>query len=182
MTWDKFFRIVMPEALEIEFHARPSRDDYAALVTAADPAAPPILQWDREACRNPFSWYMYHGGSTPEQWGLISGQWHRVNAVTLQPSMWRDSEGRFAHQGKGVIFIVAGAGDSRNSGLCLFPEILKSELHFIRSTIEAFSHSGKLEGEASACGIMLQSGGKWDALFRVRTKTGVVQYSLDRWD
>jgi hypothetical protein len=184
MTWEKFRRIVLPEALEIEFFAPHNRDNYAALVTSVDPAAPPILQWDLEERRNPVSWYLYNNGSTADYWGLESGRFHKVTAVTLKPSMWRDDKGQFAHQGQGVIFILAGAKDITCNGLALFPETLRSELHQIRSTIEAFSSAGKIEGaeDASACGISLGKGGNWSARFRVRTKTGTVEYKLDRWD
>jgi len=83
-----------------------------------------------------------------------------------------------------VIFILAGAKDSQNTSLALFPETLRSELHQVRSTIEAFSRAGKLEGQekASACGIALNKGSNGNARFRVRTKTGTVEYRLDRWD
>jgi hypothetical protein len=55
MTWDKFQRTILPTAESIEVKVdNPNR--FMALVTAADPSAPNILQWD-----NPFSWY-YHGG------------------------------------------------------------------------------------------------------------------------
>jgi hypothetical protein len=185
MTWEKFKRTVLPEALEIEFYTAPRADNYTALVTAVDPAAPPILQWDLEDRRNPISWYLYHGGTRPEHWGLESGSYHKVTAITLKPCMWNDDKGRFAHQGEGVIFLLEGAKDSDGGvSLALFPETLRSELHQVRSTIEAFSRAGRLEGreEASACGISLQKGGTWNALFRVCTKTGVVEYKLDRWD
>jgi len=61
---------------------------------------------------------------------------------------------------------------------------LKAELREIRSTIEAFSRGGKLEGieEASACGLALMKGSTWNACFRVRTKLAIVEYKLDRWD
>jgi hypothetical protein len=60
MTFDKFQRTVMPTADSIEVMVdNPNR--LMALVTASDADAPPILQWDEEKLRNPFSWY-YHGG------------------------------------------------------------------------------------------------------------------------
>lgn len=183
MTWDKFRRTVLPEALKIEFFVSNNRDNYVALVTAVDPDAPPILQWDREEQRNPVSLYCWHGGSHPEQWGLVGGQFHKVTAVTLKPSAWYG--GNYPHQGVGVVFILYGAKESNlNAGLALFPEMLKPELREIRSTIEAFSRNGKLEGaeEASACGIALGNGGKWNARFRVHSATSTVEYKLDRWD
>ena len=182
MTWDKFQRTVLPDALEIEFFAPHGSDNYIALVTAVDPEAPPILQWDVEGQRNPVSWYVWHGGSSAVQWGLVGGCFHRVSAVTLKPSMWH---GGNEHQGAGVVFILKGAKESRtDAGLALFPETLKSELREIRSTIEAFSRNGQLEGvaDASACGIALMKGSNWNARFRVRSATSTVEYKLDRWD
>lgn len=183
ITWDKFARTVLPEALEIEFFTPRWNDNYAALVTAVDPEAPPILQWDAEGQRNPVSWYVWHGGSSAAHWGLVGGRFQRVSAVTLTPSMWH---GGNEHQWAGVMFILDGAKESRTdaAGLALFPETLKSELREIRSTIEAFSRNGKLEGveDASACGIVLMKGGNWNARFRVRSATSTVEYKLDRWD
>jgi hypothetical protein len=181
MTWDKFQRTVLPEALEIEFFAPHGSDNYTALVTAVDPDAPPILQWDREEQRNPVSWYVWHGGSSAAQWGLSGGRFHKVSAVTLKPSMWH---GGNDHQGAGVVFILDGAKESRFAGLALFPETLRAELREIRPTIEAFSRNGQIEGveEASACGIALMKGNNWNARFRVRSATSTVEYKLDRWD
>lgn len=184
MTWEKFQRTVLPLAKRIEFKVNTDRyDNYAALVTAVDPDAPPILQWDTEDDRCPFNWYMYSVGSNARNWGLYSG-YVDVTGVVLQPSMWRPG---YAHQGKSVFFILKGCKDTRYKsigGLALFPEVLKSELREIRSTIEAYSRAGTLEGydEADACGIRLQSGRSWDHVFRVTTDTGVTEYRLDRWD
>lgn len=183
MTWEKFSRTVLPEAQGIEFYVPGGvRESFTALVTAVDPEAPPILQWDSHEHRNPFSWYFWSGGSPATQWGLRPNSYVKVNAVTPLPSMWDETP--HEHQGKGVIFILEGARDSRDAGLALFPEILKSELRAVRSTIEAFSKAGEMEGgeEASACGIALQKGHNWSAMFRVRTADSVVVYKLDRWD
>ena len=61
MTWEKFQRTVLPTAERIEALIPPSPDRLMALVTAADPGAPPILQWDREDSRNAVSWYYASG-------------------------------------------------------------------------------------------------------------------------
>lgn len=91
-----------------------------------------------------------------------------------------------AYHSKSVFFILEGAKDSgyKSSGNALFPEMLKSELRQIRSTIEAYSNGATLKNyeEASACGIKLEYRSNWDAMFRVTTNTGTVIYRLDRWD
>lgn len=184
ITWDRFSRAVLPTAEAIEFLV-PDRDDaYIGLVTAKNPDAPPILQWDRPEARNPVSWYLYVGGSTPARWNLTPGRHHPVAAITYQPSMWHDA-GKFPHHGQKVIFILKGAKDREYSGGAgFFPAFLKAEYHEIRSSLEAHAQSAIVEGkdDAEACGICLQKGASWDYTFRV-TAGGVRRvYRLDRWD
>lgn len=184
MTWRKFLENVIPTAKEIEYFVKSGSANYSAILTAAHDDAPPILQWDSEEKRNPFSWYVYHGGTSHAQWGLSYG-FTKVTAIVLQPSMWY---GDFTHHGKGLFFILEGAKDScyEGNGNALFPSLLKSELKEISSVIEAYSHSAKIEGfdEASACGIKLEYGHDqtWNAVLRVTTDIGVTKYLLDRWD
>lgn len=184
MTWKKFRETVLPGAERIEFYVPTGRSNYSALVTAADFDAPPIIQWDVEDNRNPINWYVYHAGSSANQWGLIPATYRAVTGVCLQPNEW--SGDKFLHHGQSVFFILDGAKDSsfESGGLALFPETLKNEFHGIRSTIEAFSRSGVIEGyeSASACGIRLQKGSNWDFLFRVTSKDNKTEYRLDRWD
>lgn len=183
MTWEKFSRTVLPEAQEMSFFIAQQQMNFTALLTAVDPTAPPILQWDRAEQRNPVSWYVWQGGSPPSQWRLTGDQYCRVSAITLKPSMWHDEE-QFRHQGQGVIFLLEGARETKFNSLALFPETLKSELHGVRATIEAYSQAGRIEGaeEASACGILLPNGHTWNAHVRVRTSQAIMEYRLDRWD
>lgn len=183
MTWEKFLRTVLPLAEKIEFHASARKDSYVTLVTAVDPDAPPILQWDTLEHRNPFSWYLWNLGSTPSHYGLRQGSWCEVSAVTYKPSMWGERE--LSHQGKGVIFILKDARESCQAGAGLFPEILKPEFHSIRSVVEAYSQRAKIEGmeNSTACGIALfQSSTPWNHTFRVTAKSQKFMYKLDRWD
>jgi len=181
ITWRKFTETVLPDALGMEVYA-PSIGNFSAILTAEHMDAPPIIQWDNADCRNPFSWYVYHGGSPASQWGISSG-WTKVTAICLQPSMWYDAND---HQGKGLVFILGGARDSNynRSGNALFPEILKADLREVRSTIEAYSRSAKILGyeEASACGLRLQSDAPGGIIVKVLTNLGAVVYNIDRWD
>jgi hypothetical protein len=181
MTWEKFQRTVLPIAERIEYQA-PIVGSYTSLVTAANADAPPILQWDSEEKRNPVSWYFWNRGSTAASFGLAAGAFCKVNAVALKPSMWN---GGNEHQGAGVLFVLDGAAETRMAGAALFPEILKSELHGVRSVIEAYSRSAVIEGkdQQSAAGVMLTKGGNaWDAVLRVWVGGRSVDYKLDRWD
>jgi len=181
MTWAKFSQQVLPTADRIQFHARASRDAFMVLVTAVDPDAPPILQWDTLEHRNPVSWYFWHGGSSPEQFGLTTGAMCDVSAVTMKPSMWH---GSFPQHGEGVIFLLKDARETRQSGAALFPECMKSEFHGIRSVIESYSRGSEISGmeDGSACGIGLQKGGTWAHVFRVTSGGKSLDYLLDRWD
>jgi len=182
MTWRKFCETILPLAENIEFRVKSGKDNFSAILAASHEDAPPILQWDSEEKRNPFSWYVYSGGSNYNSWGLSTG-YCKVTGICMQPSMWYSD---FSYQGKSVFFLLEGAKDSeyKNAGNALFPEMLKSELREIRSTIEAYSQDATLENyeEASACGIKLEYGQNWDAMFRVTTNVGTATYKLDRWD
>lgn len=181
MTWDKFQRTVLPTAERIEFQA-PRQGNYTAFVTAVNADAPPILQWDRDDARNPVSWYVWNGGASADSFGLRAGRFVQVEAITLKPSMWNDGP---AHHGAAVVFILAGARESKQAGTALFPEILKSEFHGIRSVIEAYSRSASIEGmaEPHAAGYMLGAGdSQWQATLRVWSNGKSMDYRLDRWD
>lgn len=182
LTWVKFFETVLPTAKSIEYYIN-SRDYYSAILTAEHEDAPAILQWDNEETRNPFSWYLYSGGSLAAQWNLTAGTYTKVTAVCYQPTMWNRG---YEHQGNGVLFIIYGAKDDMHKvcGNGLFPEILKSELREVRSTIEAYSKQAEIFGynEASACGVILHKGGNWNAKVKVVSDIGEAEYILDRWD
>lgn len=180
ITWTKFARTVLPNAEKILVRME-DKGNFVGVLTAVNPEAPPILQWDNEGQRNPVSWYVYSGGSTPAQWGLSWGSWVEATGVMLKPCHWFD-ESRFTQFAQGAIFILKGAEDRRKHGLSIFPETLRSELHSIRSTIEAFSNAGSLDetDQATANGIFV---GEGKATFvKVTTTLGTTEYRIDRWD
>lgn len=181
ITWTKFRATVLPVALKIEAYVDGEAQNFGAITTATDPDAPPILQWDLEEARNPFSWYVWVGGSHAYEWGLTARSWVEVTGVTLRPSLWGGEE-RNSHHGNGALLALKGARETKNAGLALFPECLKPELHSIRSTIEAFSRRGKIEGveNGTASGLIISN--QRDTSVRVTTAVGVATYTIDRWD
>lgn len=180
ITWVKFSDQVLGDAEQIELRA-PSRGSYCSFVTAADPDAPPILQWDTLEKRNPVSWYFEDKGALASRYGLTPARHYQLSAVMLKPTMWQPG---FDHFGKGVMFVIDGARDLETAGLALFPETLKSDLHGVRSVIEAHSRSREMEGrdEASVAGIMVEAGGHWSVPLRVWSRGRQQDYVLDRWD
>jgi hypothetical protein len=184
VTWEKFAREVLPRARELECYLPAGRQSFGAIVTAADPNAPPIVQWDLPERRNPFTWYVRVGGSNPQDWNLRGDAWHRVDAVALGPSQW-DTVRSYPHQGKRVVLVVNGCRDLfHRIGGGLFPEHLKSEHHAHRAVIEAHANSAEIAGsaEASACGLILAAGQPWNCLVRATSGEVRTTYKLDRWD
>jgi hypothetical protein len=183
ITWDKFRRTILPGADRIAFLIPHRNASYSAYTTAADMDAPPILQWDSADRRNPVAWYVYHGGSTASHFGLTAGEMVQVTAVTLQPTHW--SGGGNAHHGESVLFCLAGCRDTVNrGGLALFPECMRSELHGVRSVIEAHSRSGRIEETEGdhASGIRFQKGDRQSLTLHVTSHGDVSTFDLDRWD
>jgi hypothetical protein len=210
ITWEKFSREILPDALEIDFQV-PAHGSFYGMVTAANADAPPILQWDglegvqrfavkagfdgaplvgsvtiRSApSRNPVSWYFYNGGSDARDWSLIPWSWVKVRLICRCPPHWQQPE-KFTHHTQMAMFVLDGARDAMTSsgGGGLFPECLRSEYHGIRHALEAHAKNavvaGKEEGDAN--GYALQKGQTYQCFLRVRTKAGAAQYRLDRWD
>jgi hypothetical protein len=188
MTWEKFSRTILPRAETIEFLVPTGMGPYYALVTAVDPAAPPILQWDREDQRNPVSWYTYPSGSMAPNWNLRAGTFHPVTAVTAFPFMWNG--GVYPHQGDGVLFLLKDAIDKGyREGAGLFPELLKGEYHAVRATMEAFARQAVIADRdtAECCGVGIRKGDRGfgfglGVTLRVTSNGVRSTYKLDRWD
>ena len=86
MTWEKFARTVLPEATSIEAQVPATPERFVALVTAVDASAPPILQWDSDAKRNPLSWY-YHAGIDAEIKRRVEGAGGQYEGVDIRASL-----------------------------------------------------------------------------------------------
>jgi len=179
ITWDKFRRTVLETARTLEVEC-PRVGAYYGLVTAEDPDAPPILQWDGDP-RCPVSWYFYPGGSAASRWG-ISADWQPVAAVFESPHQWHHPE-RFRHQPWNALFAVSAMHDQEHHGrgLALFPENLRAELHGIRSVVEAHSKTGTITGAGTANGLAFAFGGTHSSEVTVRVD-GTDRYTIDRRD
>jgi hypothetical protein len=342
MTWDKFLRQVLPGALRIEAKV-PEANRFAALVTAEDAAAPPLLRWDHEGARNPVSWFydsgadaevrqrvtraggMYentdvrvsliwnntddldlhvmtphgdhicfmqkracrHGGfldvdmnvsgettspventrwaagrapfgtfdvvvnnyrnrgfgrmrTTPfmvevqvgselrqfhgeirgegqysaspngvavvrfnrqpgggvswgapgvspaassqaSQWGLALGVFAKVHSIAKSPNLWGAAP--VPASGNHTFFLLEGCRPvDAGKGRGFFPEMLRSELHPVRSVLEAYAGQSSLGGEPEACGLGMTDQQPWNLHLRVATAAGVQDYLIDRAD
>lgn len=86
LTWEKFARTVLPDAIGIEAQVPAGSERFMALVTADSPDAPPILQWDVEDRRNPISWY-YHAGIDAEMKRRVEGAGGQYEGVEIRASL-----------------------------------------------------------------------------------------------
>ncbi len=186
MTYEKFARVVLPDAIAIHYRTPIGLGPFCGLVTAQHADAPPILRWDTPEKRNPVSWYFYSGGSYAKTWDLLPNALVPVTAIALRPERWN---GGPSDSGNAVVFLLEGARDvgyQRSGGF--FVENLKSVFHEIRRTLEFYMLSAVVSGakEATACGVALQGSGAHmsnSLTFRVTAKTGIqTDYRLDRWD
>lgn len=180
ITWVKFRDAVLTTAEEVQCYISRYRDAFVGLVTAVDQNAPPILQWDTEP-RNPVSWYFYHGGSSPDRWGLVSGTWHSVTGICLKPPHWHYPL-LFSREENDVFFVLEGARDTEYvTGALFFPECLRTELHPVRKVMERYAQTGALSGrdEGTANGLGLSRKGR---VVRVKSQGGWARYRIDRWD
>lgn len=135
MTFRTFREKHLGSIREIELLVPSVRSDFVAFTTAVDPAAPLLFKWN-----NPVSWYRYHFGSSPHDFNLATG-WVKVLAICEMPAAW----GGAATTYRDAVFMLEGCRDTCGGNLSLFPECIRGELHGVRSVIEAFSKTGKLE-------------------------------------
>lgn len=184
MTWEKFARTVLPEAEAISLYIGQGRHNFITYTSAVHADAPPILKWDRDERRCPIAWYVWHGGSPPEQYGLRGGSWCDVAAICTLPTTWGDKPQPWLSDG--VTLMLKGAIDTRTGGgNALFPECLRPELHGVRSVVEAYSRRAEFQERenGSACGMDLRKAGGWPGyVLRVTSRGQTNAYRLDRWD
>lgn len=181
ITWDKFARTVLPTAQRLEMLV-PSTGRFVALTTAVNSDAPPVLKWDRDDERNPVAWYVYPNGSPARQWGLTAGAWAKVSAITPFPNLWGTKP--MPYVADGLILVLEGAEDVRSdAGNALFPECLRDDLHGIRATVEAYSHSAVLSGRGAelASGYDIRRAAA-DCRLRVFCNGAWSEFQIDRWD
>ena len=138
-TW--FAQNVLPRAEALDCQVSGSRGNFFGFTDALYPDAPPLFKW-----KGNLSYYLYAGGSFPGDWNLKGGTWCPVRGVTMGPA---GPEG--LPSGAGAYFILKGARElhPERVGLGLFPEIMRGDLHEVRSVIERASKTRKMARDSS---------------------------------
>ena len=174
MSWAKFERTILPGADKIEAYIDTGHRNYGAYVTVTDGSAPLLFQWD-----NPVSWYVYSGGSSPSKWRLNAGSWTKVVGIFDRPCGNTNP-----NWGDGRLLALEGARDTGHSGLALFPEIIRSDLKSVRSTIEEFSKKGTIKKPVSQHAAGLLIGDREFRSVRLRVTVGSIigEFLIDRFE
>lgn len=113
-------------------------------------------------------------------WNISVNKFVKVNGITDSPNLW--GEKPLTQFGTHVFFLLDDCKDlSEGKGRGFFNEMLKSELHEVRKTLEAFTASTPIEGSdiASACGVGFNSDSEWNLLIKVNGNRII---KIDRWD
>lgn len=181
ITWKKFERDVLPDAAEIEYFTTSAATSFFGMTTAVNPLAEPLLAWDNKEKRNPVGWYVIHGGSYAEQWGLPRNSYVKVTGICNPPCQWNGEYHSFNGM---VLFILQRCRPIiRSSCAAIFPETLRNDLHEIRSVIEAKSHQGTIveREKGDANGVIIGRNGEHK--FRVTDRHGnQTEYIIDRFE
>jgi hypothetical protein len=161
-----------------------------------------------EGCKSPFvfdsgdmgntmSWYQY-GTGTPVSKANLKAGWNKVKGIVAYPHMWdyltpleaveweddgAETAQKWIHARQGVrfLFCLEGVKELDSSkGLCLFPSLLKSELHPVRQTVEAFGEEHKIgwphpkgSEKVQVGGITVAKDENMDIRVRVKTTKGI---------
>ena len=182
ITFIKFKKKVLPIADKIEINILNYVYPFFVITTATDYDSKPILKWDLVEKRNPFSLYFYHNGANKTAFNLTTYGWYDITGISLRPNLWYKEIDE--DEIKEILFVINNCKDLKNEALGLFPEILIEELHPVRSVIEAYSNSHKLDiiDEPSACGIGLGRNNDFSIplVFKVTTGNSTTIYKIDK--
>jgi hypothetical protein len=120
--------------------------------------------------------------SQTEAWGLPIGSWAKVNGIVSSPNQW--DEGQTVTPGQThTFFLLDGCKDTaEQKGRGFFPEMMRGDLHQVRSVIEAHLATQAIQPNAEGtqvCGLGVANDQPWDLTVRVN---GGTVYKIDRLD
>jgi hypothetical protein len=179
-------RKILPTAQKVQYRLSTEPIHLYFFITGL-PGTKPLMQWHDDA--NRASWYTHIHPTSVENHGL-SPDWTPVSYIIPFPHLWDGipatttfplSEDpatfKYYHSKNGFRYLVGldGITEARDNELCLFPTLLKSEFHGVRSTIERYSKMGRVETpEAGPAvgGIAINKSKDNKHLFRVMDQRG----------
>lgn len=192
ISFRQFALKVLPTVSTIE--VLPTNPTRPYFFTTGKPGSKPIFSFHADAeGSHTASWYTW-GSALPPSHASLKVAYTSVKAIITFPHMWDalaapevfDEEKvesfKFKRHGIRLLFVLEGAKEKRPQTLCLFPTLMKGELHSVRKTVEAFSNKGiieqpKAEGAGHVVGLSVEKdkdNGDKGMVLAVRTKAGQV--------
>ncbi|WCN36557.1 YfaP family protein [Aneurinibacillus uraniidurans] len=121
--------------------------------------------------------------SSDNSWNVQLNNFIKVKGITNSPNLW--NEEKVTHSGQHIFFLLDGCKDlSEGKGRGFFNETLKSELHEIRKTLEAYTANTPIEEieNASACGVGYSKDSEWNLTLKITSNNSTRIIKIDRWD
>jgi hypothetical protein len=191
MTWSLFKSKYLPNVAKFELLFRSTtRYGFGSFATEEIAGSKPILRWDKKDNRNPINGWSVRGGAPAGPvlnindpiFDCNATKWVTVRGIVHEPQTWN---GAMDYQSLGELVILEGGSlDAPQS--CLFPEIVLSELHPVRKTIEAYSSQNPLstpENLDQAVFVFFAIGGIPQMPFRATLKDGgIIAGQFDRYE
>ena len=187
MSFSTFARKVLPNAQKIEYRLPNSIGVYYFITGLPD--SKPLMQWHDDT--NRVSWYTHATAVNVATHGLYL-EWTPVPYIIPFPHLWDGIPAttafplaedvafafKYYHSKHGFRYLIGleGIKEPGDPELSLFPTIMKSEFHGVRSTIERYSKMGRIEKPREAAmvgGIEIsRSSRKGNHVFRVTDDKG----------
>ena len=154
MSFSTFAKKIVPNAKKVEYKL-PNEISLYFFITGL-PGTKRLMQWHDTT--NRVSWYTHTGPMYVKNFGLGAG-WTPVPYIVPFPHLWDAPAAttfplsedpaafKYYHSKHGFRYLIGleGIKEARSSELCLFPTLLRSDFHGVRSTIERYSKMGKIE-------------------------------------
>jgi hypothetical protein len=121
--------------------------------------------------------------TSDDSWTAEANSFVKVKGITKSPNLWGDKQ--ILRAGNHTFFLLDGVRDT-SEGLSrgFFNEHLRSELHEIRRTLEAFATDATIQGadKANACGLGYSKENEWNLTLKVASDNSTRIIKIDRWD
>lgn len=186
MSWVRFKQEVLATADNLFIRITGNRMNFFSVSAPVDPDSAPLMAWDKEEARNPFAAYCYDQGSPAQQWNLQPYALLPVNAIVTTPHDW-DKPGAATGDNVTLMLVVEGAKDLHLQQIPLAASWIRHDLHEVRSTLENFFMSGKMEPQPEgmepfgALGVHNHPGGGIGYEIHVVTNGIKTKYFIDRY-
>ena len=178
ITLDNYIKTVLPKALNISLFLRDQgKYTFGAFTTQTNIDAKPILTWDNENDRLPFSHFTFYNGSTKDVWKLNGADYHEVVNIIKRP----DRMNIYGEEGDIYLLVIENCklDPIYNKSLALFPGNMIPELYNVRKVIEEYSNTHTLkyneEGQ-EACGLFISN--RHEMVLRTTTELGTIDYVI----